>query len=476
LREIESAEGIRRDIAGSQTMAACSEAFGRRRSLAAFAKRGVLASAAGMAAVVGAQAADLPTRKAAPIEFVKTCDVAGMAGFLIPGSDTCLRISGYVSGQVAGGSLAKQYSLGFVGVPGESRVTSVETGSTRDRFGFTTRSQVNFDTRQMTSFGLLRGYAEIQANQSNGFEAIPSTMLLNVAYIQWGGLTAGRVGSFFSYLGGGPGWYDFYSPDRIGGNQPNVLAYTAAFGGGYSATISFEDALGSSVNNGFNGGFDNTAYGERFPDIVAALRADQNWGSAQISGVAHNTHVIGVSGDTTDIWGYAALAGATINLPWVGNGDKIAAQAVYSRAALGYSGIPNTAWSPGDQGFNLNGNGTIYQLTDALNYDIGHWSTPAAWSAAAYFEHHFSPQFSLTPEASVAGVRYSNSPVMISANATSFLGGRIAHWDPVPHLDFQLGIVYQDTHQATPDKYVGPTAFHSNSSGVASNFAITRDF
>ena len=438
----------------------------------------LLGLAAGVAAGVGARAADLPTSKAAPVEYVKTCSVAGMAGFVIPGSDACLRISGYVSAQTATGSLAKQYGLGFTGVPGESPVTSAQTASaaSRDALGFTTRGQIDFDVRQLTPYGLLRGYAEIQGNNSNGFESVDSTLILNVGYLQWGGLTAGRVGSFFSYLGGGPAWYDFYSPDRLGANQPDVLAYTATFGGGFSGTISLEDGTGANVNNGFNGGFDNSYFGERYPDIVVALRADQAWGSTQLSGVAHETHVIGVSGDTADIWGYAVLAGATFDLPSLGAGDKVALQGVYSHAALGYSGIPNTAWSPGDQGLNLNGNGTIYQLTDALNYDVGLWSTPTAWTAAAFFEHHFSPQFSLTPEISFASVRYSNSPVMISTSANSFLGGIVAHWDPVAHLDFQLGIMVQETRQATPAAYVGPPAFQTNSSGVAGNLSITRDF
>jgi hypothetical protein len=433
---------------------------------------------AGAATLAAAQAADLPTFKAAPIAYVQTCNVAGMAGFVIPGTDTCLKISGYINLEVGVGNVDKQSGLAFTGVPGESPVTSQEiaSGKSRDALGFLTRGQVDFDVRQQTSYGVLRGYAEIQGINSNGFEAAANGMIVNVAYVQWAGLTAGKIGSFFSYLAGGPSWYDFYSPDRVSSNQPDVLAYTATFGGGFSATISLEDGTGANVNNGFNGGFNNTYLGELYPDVVAAVRADETWGSAQLSGVAHNTRAIGVSGDTTDIWGYAFLAGATVNLPSLGDGDKIALQGVYSHAALGYSGIPNTALSPGDQGLNINGNGLIYQLTDALNYDVGLWSTPTAWTAAAFFEHHFSPQFSLTPEISFASVRYSNSPVMISVSANSFLGGVVAHWDPVAHLDFQLAIMVQETRQATPAAYVGPPAFQTNSSGVAGNLSITRDF
>jgi len=70
----------------------------------------LLGSAAGIVAVAGAQAADLPTKKAAPVEFVKVCNVGGMAGFIIPGSDTCLKISGtlYAMGEV--GNLNQQYA------------------------------------------------------------------------------------------------------------------------------------------------------------------------------------------------------------------------------------------------------------------------------------------------------------------------------------------------------------------------------
>ena len=447
-------------------------ALGLRRFVSALAGAAFAATT-----VCAADAADLPTRKASPIEGVEICNVAGMVGFLIPGSGACLKISGYVSGQIQAGNLGRQYALGFIGpAPGPVVSAAGFSLASRDSLGYTTRAQVNFDVRQYTPYGVLRGYAEIEADNSNGFETTGVPFLLNVGYVQWAGITAGKVGSFFSYLAGGPAWYDFYSPDRVSGNQPDVFAYTATFSQGLSATLSFEDAVGAQVNGPFNGGYNNVYYGVRFPDIVGVLRADETWGSAQVSAVAHNTHVLGVSSDSIDLWGYALLAGVTLNVPQLGAGDKVAAQAVYSHAALGYSGIPNAGLSGDDQGFNINGNGTIYQLTDALNYDVGLWSTPTAWTGAAFFEHHFSPQFSLTPEISLATVHYSNSPTMISTSADSVLGGVVAHWDPVPHLDFELGVMYQDTHQATPAAYVGPPAFHANSSGVAGNLAITRDF
>ena len=57
----------------------------------------LLGSAAGIVAVATAQAADLPTRKAAPVEYVRVCNVGGITGWTLPGSDTCVKLSGYVT-------------------------------------------------------------------------------------------------------------------------------------------------------------------------------------------------------------------------------------------------------------------------------------------------------------------------------------------------------------------------------------------
>src|SRR5580698_3838428 len=94
----------------------------------------LLGSAAGIVAVSAAQAADLPTRKAAPAEYVKICNVGGMAGFILPGSDTCFKISGYITGQVEGGNLnhSFNYTPGSLGSSGSAVIigTGVLTGAT----------------------------------------------------------------------------------------------------------------------------------------------------------------------------------------------------------------------------------------------------------------------------------------------------------------------------------------------------------
>src|ERR1700749_876859 len=70
----------------------------------------LLGSAAGIVAVGAAQAADLPTRKAAPVEYVRVCNVGGITGWTLPGSDTCVKFSGYMTAHIIGGNLSSQYN------------------------------------------------------------------------------------------------------------------------------------------------------------------------------------------------------------------------------------------------------------------------------------------------------------------------------------------------------------------------------
>src|ERR1051326_6523325 len=55
----------------------------------------LLGSAAGLVAIAGAQAADLPV-KAKPVQYVKICSLYGAGFYYIPGTDMCLKIGGFV--------------------------------------------------------------------------------------------------------------------------------------------------------------------------------------------------------------------------------------------------------------------------------------------------------------------------------------------------------------------------------------------
>src|SRR6195256_7101601 len=69
----------------------------------------LLGTAAGLVAVAGAQAADMPV-KAAPVQYVKICSLYGDGFYYIPGTDTCLKLGGYLRVQA-------EYNAGNGGIP-----------------------------------------------------------------------------------------------------------------------------------------------------------------------------------------------------------------------------------------------------------------------------------------------------------------------------------------------------------------------
>ena len=119
--------------------------------------------------------------------------------------------------------------------------------------------------------------------------------MLNAGYVQWAGVTAGKHGSFYDYLAGGDTWKDFFSPDHSG-TPINLLAYTATFGGGFSATLSLEqNELVTGVNfRHFTHGRRHYGFAQRHaarrsrPRHHRALDVTQSWGGAHLAGVAHN--------------------------------------------------------------------------------------------------------------------------------------------------------------------------------------------
>src|SRR5213079_788703 len=100
----------------------------------------LLGGAAGLVAVAGAQAADLPV-KAKPVEYVKVCSLYGEGFFYIPGTDTCLKIGGYLrSDHVFGdGGNQSNYYL--------SDVNAVHTRLDTDAYSFRARMNLTVDFR-----------------------------------------------------------------------------------------------------------------------------------------------------------------------------------------------------------------------------------------------------------------------------------------------------------------------------------------
>src|SRR5204863_6666643 len=104
----------------------------------------LLGTAAGLVAVAGAQAADMPV-KAAPVQYVKICSLYGDGFFYIPGTDTCIKMGGYLRVQA-------ETHMGGGGVPvGDSAGGQAPQGVfTRDRtndINYRVRGAISWDVR-----------------------------------------------------------------------------------------------------------------------------------------------------------------------------------------------------------------------------------------------------------------------------------------------------------------------------------------
>jgi len=459
----------------------------------------LLGSAATLVVAASAQAADLPTKKGAPAaEYVKVCKVGDIAGFIIPGSDTCLKISGYVNAQIAAGNLKDSYpSYNLAGGAGTGAY--IATKYTSD-IGYYTRGQVNFDAVTNTAMGPLLAHIELQGDAGdNRFDSTAGGTVINSAYVSWAGITAGKHGSFYDYFAGGDTWKDFFSPDHSG-TPINLLAYTATFGGGFSATVSLEQNettsnislpwsyTTTSSGKAFAGTVSpsGTPLGVRAPDIIAALDVTQSWGGAHLAGVAHNVRLeySGLSSTDLDTWGYGVIGGVTFNLPMLSAGSKIAFQAAYAHGAFAYSGAGSPAWGEQDNGMNTNGNGTLFPSADAI-YSVhgASWTLSDAWSAAAQLTWKVSPNFEIDPELAYAEVDYGSEAAnswgtYLSQKAEGWWVGAVFDWSPVKNLDFALDAVYESSHQSTPVGWLTGTngAFHNDSDGFNGRLHIVRSF
>src|ERR1700751_879079 len=111
----------------------------------------LLGGAAGLAAIAGAQAADLPV-KAKPVEYVKVCSLYGQGFFYIPGTDSCIKIGGWVR--------YDQYfgNTGGSGSPFITRSSGRNDSYHSNDYGTRARFQTSFDVRTQTEYGTLRAY------------------------------------------------------------------------------------------------------------------------------------------------------------------------------------------------------------------------------------------------------------------------------------------------------------------------------
>ncbi|OOG66870.1 hypothetical protein B0E45_23870 [Sinorhizobium sp. A49] len=182
----------------------------------------LLGSAAALAAVSGAQAADaIVAAEPEPMEYVRVCDAFGTGYFYIPGTETCLKISGFIRVQ------------GDFGRDAADNKWENPLQSTSDWDVFS-RAYLAFDAKSDTEYGTLTGFFAAEFNADADSDDGDSLIDVDEAYIQLGGL---KAGFFYS-------WWDKGlngETDTLGNNTEfNSIAYLYD-GGSFQAGISVDE-------------------------------------------------------------------------------------------------------------------------------------------------------------------------------------------------------------------------------------------
>ena len=252
----------------------------------------LIGSAAALAAVSGAQAADaIVAAEPDPMEYVRVCDAFGTGFFYIPGTETCLKIGGFVRFQVGFGEAATTPAgVDLVGI-GRGGMGKYDHSSW-DAF---TLVDVNFDARTDTELGTLRSFINFEYDGSGD----SSDFALDEAFIELGGFKAGYFYSWWdsgingetdklgnetrfnsiAYTYDGGTWRAGLSLDEIEGYEEHGAGLGTHHNLGVAGTVGF--SLGG-VNLDILGGYDN---GAEEGAIRAILSADLGPGTLQVAGI-----------------------------------------------------------------------------------------------------------------------------------------------------------------------------------------------
>jgi hypothetical protein len=416
----------------------------------------LLGSAAGLVAVAGAQAADLPV-KAKPVEYVKVCSLYGAGYYYMPGTDICIKLGGYVRWQISANPGSSITGGPHSGQGGRStRADSVETA-------MRTRALITVDTRQQTAYGTLRTYILLGYSQDS---TVPETtsppVYMTRGFIQIAGFTFGKATSFFDVVPGASFAYNagmFYHPDT-GDAGKMLAAYTAQFGNGVSGTIALEQSRNRGVvrhnrNNaptitGAGGVSADNPYSLRtttnpvdstdgglakgvsdYPDLVGNIRIDQSWGTWLVGAAARRVQgqyfgSADSSGGPESKIGWAVTTGFVLNLPMIAPGDRLSAGVVYAKGATGYAAVTPS--------------GSFQNKFDGNTVGFGFWEdgiyeggvTPAAcnpaagcgdiqlttaFSVSAAFEHLWTPSLKTSLYGSYVAISHGDAGKFLICNS-----------------------------------------------------------
>lgn len=382
----------------------------------------LLGSAAAMVAVSGAQAADAVVIEPEPVEYVRVCDAYGSGFFFIPGTETCIRFSGFV-----------RSAFNKVYVDTVESATGAVTADTRrvtdEAASWAQRARVNIDTRNETDWGTLRALIRLEAGGAN--ETAATAFRADIAMMSLAGFRIGQNGGTYfvanhGFAGvnlegaGGPfiatdGWYGF--------RDSTFLDYTWA-ADGLAVTIGVEDVRTGSSD------LDGTLNGNDAANFYAGVNYSADWGTVAFS-AAHDTDSVEINAAGAAIagsrgnWAYKAsvsldlseyLPGGVLYGSYAYDGEAMT-EYVYSDVHVNVDDI----WSVA---FQMN-------LTDEVEFIAAHWQAEGSNANAVA---------GVAPVAGVAGTGVAGRPGGLEGDADLTVIG--LNWYPSAAPGFHIKAAY----------------------------------
>ncbi|MDO9440401.1 MAG: porin [Beijerinckiaceae bacterium] len=447
----------------------------------------LLGSATAFVAAAGAQAADLPSRKAAPASYVKVCDAYGAGFFYIPGTDTCIKIGGRVRADYSFSAGQDVYSSGSLNGTTGVRTNVLSTSNkAQNLYGWEARGRVDLDARTPTAWGTVQTVLALRLARTTGVLESSGPNLsgngagatLEAAYIRFAGFTFGAARDNFSFMPstfyGAGHWSSF-------ANGAKQLAYTAVLGGGISLTVAVQDASdttagGVSAASALFAAPTGVSYSyNNLPQINGRIDLEQGWGSASVMGaVGKAVGVNALATYDTDKTIWAVGAGLKVNLPMLAAGDVLWLNAAYANGMTEYT-TNWTSFKSSDTrrnvgGFVINHPSWINTTNAAGGASI---ETLKSWNLAAVFSHFWTPSIRHSFLGSYGQIDGTTSSKLATYGTTGAFGdakvwnvGTQLAWLPVRNFEIGVEVLYARVEQDVRRTVTAPGAFAAGATAV----------
>ena len=330
-----------------------------------------------------------------PVEYVRVCDMYGAGFFYIPGTETCLAISGYVWYQIS-------------------------ANSEWDWWAKSTRIRLNFDARSETEWGTLRGYVRVESNwdSQNQVQPVFSTGAVGMP------VAGTPIGSFN------------YGSDGVARIDQAYLTIGGLFMG-YSESAWAAHVMDPGATNWGSHSWSGLSYGyQQRHRISYSFNANGFFGTLSLEDDGNTNFMPDIVGKV----GFAGGWGAVWARVAYDEDIAPAAAAFLGARAAGLSGVDGWAASLAAQINMPNMPGSSFRVIGYYASNANAYSVGSRWSVLASYNHQFTPSFG----ASIGGQYFGDTNFGAPGNPTAWQVELSVVATPVTNLEVRAEINYFD--------------------------------